>query len=53
MKRAELNMVKVLVLDCSAYGHVETMVQQPTKNELDGARYQGRRIADTTKRLHG
>jgi len=27
--------------------------RQPTKNELDGARYQGRRIAETTKKLHG
>jgi NAD(P)H dehydrogenase (quinone) len=27
--------------------------RQPTKNELEGARYQGRRIAETTKKLHG
>ena len=27
--------------------------RQPTKNELDGARYQGRRIADTARKLHG
>ncbi len=27
--------------------------RQPTKNELDGARYQGRRIAETAKKLHG
>jgi NAD(P)H dehydrogenase (quinone) len=27
--------------------------RQPTKNELDGARYQGRRIAEVTKKLHG
>jgi NAD(P)H dehydrogenase (quinone) len=27
--------------------------RKPTENELDGARYQGRRIAETAKRLHG
>jgi NAD(P)H dehydrogenase (quinone) len=27
--------------------------RQPTKNELQGARYQGRRIAETAKKLHG
>jgi len=27
--------------------------RQPTKNELEGARYQGRRIAETAKKLHG
>jgi NAD(P)H dehydrogenase (quinone) len=27
--------------------------RQPTKIELDGARYQGRRIAQTAKKLHG
>jgi NAD(P)H dehydrogenase (quinone) len=27
--------------------------RQPTKNELDGARYQGRRIAETAIKLHG
>src|SRR5450631_76093 len=27
--------------------------RQPTKNELEGARYQGRRIAETTRKLHG
>jgi NAD(P)H dehydrogenase (quinone) len=27
--------------------------RKPTENELVGARYQGRRIADTAKRLHG
>ncbi len=27
--------------------------RQPTKNELDGARYQGRRIAETARKLHG
>jgi NAD(P)H dehydrogenase (quinone) len=27
--------------------------RQPTTNELQGARYQGRRIAETAKRLHG
>ncbi len=26
--------------------------RQPTKNELDGARYQGRRIAETARKLH-
>src|SRR6185295_7256947 len=27
--------------------------RQPTKNELEGARYQGRRIAETAKKLQG
>jgi NAD(P)H dehydrogenase (quinone) len=27
--------------------------RQPTKNELEGARYQGRRIAETARKLHG
>jgi NAD(P)H dehydrogenase (quinone) len=27
--------------------------RQPTENELQGARYQGRKIADTAKKLHG
>lgn len=27
--------------------------RQPTANELDGARYQGRKIAETAKKLHG
>jgi NAD(P)H dehydrogenase (quinone) len=27
--------------------------RQPSKNELDGARYQGRRIAETAIKLHG
>ena len=27
--------------------------RQPTKNELEGARYQGRRIAETAEKLHG
>lgn len=27
--------------------------RQPSANELDGARYQGRRIAETAKKLHG
>jgi NAD(P)H dehydrogenase (quinone) len=27
--------------------------RQPTKNELDGARYQGRRVAETARKLHG
>jgi NAD(P)H dehydrogenase (quinone) len=27
--------------------------RQPTRNELDGARYQGRRIAETAQKLHG
>ena len=27
--------------------------RQPTQNELDGARYQGRKIAETAKKLHG
>jgi NAD(P)H dehydrogenase (quinone) len=27
--------------------------RQPTKNELEGARYQGRRIAETAQKLHG
>ncbi len=27
--------------------------RQPTKNDLDGARYQGRRIAETARKLHG
>jgi NAD(P)H dehydrogenase (quinone) len=42
-------MAKVLVLYYSAYGHIETM----THAELEGARYQGRGIAETAKRLHG
>jgi len=27
--------------------------RQPTKNELEGGRYQGRRIAETARKLHG
>jgi len=27
--------------------------RQPTANELEGARYQGRKIADTANKLHG
>jgi NAD(P)H dehydrogenase (quinone) len=27
--------------------------RQPTKNELEGARYQGGRIAETAQKLHG
>jgi NAD(P)H dehydrogenase (quinone) len=27
--------------------------RKPSENELGGARYQGRRIAETAKRLHG
>src|SRR5258708_9887092 len=27
--------------------------RQPTANELEGARYQGRKIAETAKKLHG
>ena len=27
--------------------------RKPTENELVGARYQGRRIAETAQRLHG
>jgi NAD(P)H dehydrogenase (quinone) len=27
--------------------------RQPSNNELDGARYQGRRIAETARKLHG
>jgi NAD(P)H dehydrogenase (quinone) len=27
--------------------------RQPTTNELEGARYQGRRVAETAKKLHG
>ncbi|MEJ1967473.1 MAG: NAD(P)H:quinone oxidoreductase [Rhizomicrobium sp.] len=27
--------------------------RQPTENELEGARYQGRKIAETAKKLHG
>ena len=27
--------------------------RQPTANELQGARYQGRKIAETAKKLHG
>ncbi|MES2072080.1 MAG: NAD(P)H:quinone oxidoreductase [Pseudomonadota bacterium] len=27
--------------------------RQPTQNELDGARYQGKQIAETAKKLHG
>jgi len=27
--------------------------RQPTANELQGARYQGRKVAETAKRLHG
>jgi NAD(P)H dehydrogenase (quinone) len=31
------------------YGHAG----QPTANELQGARYQGRKIAETAQKLHG
>jgi NAD(P)H dehydrogenase (quinone) len=51
---------KVLVLYYSAYGHIETMAnavaegaRQPTANELQGARYQGRKIAEVATKLHG
>jgi NAD(P)H dehydrogenase (quinone) len=27
--------------------------RQPTENELEGARYQGRKIAETANKLHG
>jgi len=27
--------------------------RQPTENELQGARYQGRKIAETANKLHG
>jgi NAD(P)H dehydrogenase (quinone) len=27
--------------------------RKPTRNELEGARYQGRRIAEITKKVHG
>jgi NAD(P)H dehydrogenase (quinone) len=27
--------------------------RQPTANELQGARYQGRKVAETAKKLHG
>jgi NAD(P)H dehydrogenase (quinone) len=30
-----------------------TGARQPSKGELEGARYQGRRIAETAKKLHG
>ena len=57
-------MTKVLVLYYSAYGHLEAMAngattitgsdgsRWPTANELEGARYQGRRIAETAKMPH-
>ena len=55
----EMPMPKVLVLYCSSYGHIETMAgaidgrRQPTANEPQGARYQGRRIAEVANKLHG
>ena len=42
---------------CSPYGATTIAggdgSRQPTANELQGARYQGRKIAETAKKLHG
>ena len=57
-------MTKVLVLYCSSYGHIEAPYgattiaggdgsRQPAANELEGARYQGRKVAEVTKKLRG
>ena len=62
-------MSKVLVLYYSTYGHLETMAQavaegarsaaggqgqrQPSATELDGARLQGRLVAETANKLFG
>ena len=62
-------MSKVLVLYYSTYGHLETMAQavaegarsavggqgqrQPSATELDGARFQGRLVAETANKLFG
>jgi len=58
-------MTNVLVLYYSAYWHIEAIIvgagttitgsdgsRWPTANELQGARYQGRKIAETGKCLH-
>jgi hypothetical protein len=49
---------KVIVLYYSAYGQSEKMARsgrgrQPVENELAGAGYQGRKIAETAKKLPG
>jgi NAD(P)H dehydrogenase (quinone) len=41
-------MAKVLVLYYSAYGHGS---RQPSENELEGARFQGRHVAEIAARL--
>ena len=58
-------MSKVLVLYYSSYGHIETMAngattiagsdgsRAPSKIELDGARFQGRHIAEISNKLFG
>lgn len=58
-------MAKVLVLYQATYGHVEQMTlgattiagrdgaRQPSAHELAGARYQGRKIAEVARQLHG
>ena len=47
-------MTKVLVLYYSSYGHIETLaaaIAEGARNELAGARYQGKRIAETAMKL--
>ena len=51
-------MAKILVLYYSSYGHIETMAQAMAEgarsagaNELDGARFQGKHVAEITQRL--
>jgi multimeric flavodoxin WrbA len=55
-------MARVLVLYYSTWGHVETMAttlangdgsRQPSENELEIARFQGRHVAEITARLLG
>jgi len=47
-------MTKVLVLYYSSYGHIETLaaaIAEGARNELAGARYQGKRIAEIARTL--
>ena len=51
-------MTKILVLYDSSYGSIETMAgadgsRQPSDNELELARFQGRHVAEITKKRHG
>jgi flavodoxin len=58
-------MSKILVLYYSTYGHIETMAQavaegtggdgsrQSSANELAGARFQGKHIAEVANKLFG